>query len=1163
MAFLLGILSASEAAVPAIGSKRLGLALIMLEDFGIDDLQLLEMPQKMALNDMFPGNAGNVRSTSPDEFPSQASLLTGKFPSEIGILNSDGLPSLTHFNSPDLNLFQTLQANGFKVGHFGQWPFKESVSDFTESHFVSDDATATATAAENFLASLGPDETFFLSVWLPRIDATFNHGGKFTESSWDAGIGGIYVKGEGSGNCPDVSRGEGNFNPQYVSCPAQIYKANRLHDSNLVLKLGSSLSSLSNSAVLTILSSWNGPESEQIDGHSTSRTSYRGIKRSLYEGGIRVPFRYGFFGMENSLELDIESSVSIVDLYPTVLAFVGINPVETDGIDISDCFFNSQCSTVRSKPLFWEWRYESPGHCMTESPRFGMLMGDFKLYLEYDEDDSVHRFEMYDLSQRHYEMPNLLAATSLALDTSSVVVDDFSTAMRVELERWIVYLRQVNPNDADSLKHYGCKSGLAVLETPVEGDLDPVSQKTITDQDLKNKIQGIIVILGDDIGAGDLSAYRTTPRKKYVNGKPVAFEPETPFLDQLMDMSTVFSAFYANAPVCSPSRASLVTGRYPFEKQVSFHNIVDKLSSLNNRRGVTDYLGKNVALDKLTTVTKFFSDQGYKTAHFGKWHIGYEIPNKFRANYDLEGKLYSLDEWQVYGVYDYHIKKNHQFPTASKKQDTTYDNTEIEFSAYIQTRLVDRTLDFVRDRVARNEKFYVNLWLQSAHAPLNLATAFDQPLENGYPESSNPFRFNESSLFNSVDRNLPLQIYRTLFRDQERQVDRLVKSLADMGIGNNTVIIYVADNGPEESSLYFATTGSSNPFRGKKRTLYEGGIRVPFFAYWPGMIQNKRIVTLPSSIKDIFPTVAGLAGLSSNLKTYGDFGNMQGRDLSCLMIGNCDNQCTSLECDQNSIGQEPIIFERRDDTVGDCLTLAPRFAVRYGNYKLLWEPSDKNDIKVDSNSGTLRLELYNVIQDPSEMNNILLLRKGDPAVIEKAAEMKQMILDMVASPKYDSVKKPQNAFNTLRPDFMFTQTFVLDDRCSFSDPSTAYSAQEVGIYENIATEALCAVDYMCPGSGKTPPIYLAIPTGEPTTISPSVSPTTQSPATSSPHTIAPSTGAPTDINHTGAPTTTSTPTITMTTSPTPSLATELTTVPTSNAMISVFPSFLFSISLLF
>lgn len=389
-----------------------------------------------------------------------------------------------------------------------------------------------------------------------------------------------------------------------------------------------------------------------------------------------------------------------------------------------------------------------------------------------------------------------------------------------------------------------------------------------------------MVLLADDFAVGDMSWYN------HDSNNPYPFDPYTPELDSLANEGVTFANFYSNSGVCSPTRASVLTGRYPSHKRVRMHAALNPSSKLNNERGTVTYLGEGENVDTLTILSKAFQDNGWVTGHFGKWHLGFGGDSLRPDN-----AFYGIDEYQVYAHNEWpNDDKTVQFPTASKVHEREFNNQAQLFPAYSTQLIINRTIDFIRDRInSEKENFFVNVWLQNSHAPLNVALDYDQVGENGYPSSNNPFYMYAGlqGRDKKIEDALPLQAYRALAREHSRGVMRLVDFVDANDLGEEVLFLYTSDNGPESPHKYFMGKGSAGPFRGDKRSLYEGGIRVPGFARWKGHIPEQRIVMTPASTIDIYPTVLKLADL--NLENVANMDTVQGRDLSCLLIGTCSD----------------------------------------------------------------------------------------------------------------------------------------------------------------------------------------------------------------------------------------------------------------------------------
>ncbi|GBG31574.1 Arylsulfatase [Hondaea fermentalgiana] len=1008
------ILAALVAALSSCGSAAgKGICLVQVREFTRGDWEALPSDLRKDLEDDVPVDFASFRSSSPDLVPAEAAVVTGEFPALLGIHNDDDTkPAL----GPRLH--QSFFEAGYKVGHFGRWAFAdETLETYTSSVLQSDGFTDVIDAAKAFVKERVADgEDFLAVVMLPRLDAAFGYGlDDVTADDWNADIEGPSE--ERWSTCPDVSRAK-VYEPRYATCPRQVYQANRVHEMRQVAKLMSLVSKAFGSDALRIVYSSTGGEAEQVDAHARGRFGHRGERRSLYDGGLRGILRFSApQGSKRALvRKSQKADVAGVDLLPTLAGWANVKVKQASqvaGVDLSSVCLVKGCSRVaREQPLVWEWRFGVPGHCMNESPRFAILKGSFKLFYEpASESDGVEaRYELYDLSRGEFELTNLWGATPKA-SASQKRLEQISEEMEQDLLAWVARV----PSSPTALAHTGCAGGPAsVTSSP---DASPTAASW-PQSSLRSALRGIVFILADDMGFGDVSANHDARRAETGS---FAYTPSTPDFDRLMSEGVQFTQFYANSCVCSPSRAAMLSGRLPSHADVRMHNIVDKKPLNNKRRGVPAYLGEGVSPSKFSLMPRFFHDQGFVTAHFGKWHLGYTATD----DWDADGALYGLDEYQLYGHNKALNKTQHVFPTASSPHDTYFDNRDPFFSSYAQQLMVNRTLAFLSDRAADERKFYVQLCLQNPHAPLVLATSYDQAAANGFASASSnpwPHRGDRSVPFDFVDPHVPHQIYQTLLREHERAVMDLVDGLADLGLDDKTLVIHTADNGPEERAVYFTLAGDVAPFRGAKRSLYEGGIHVPMLMRWPGHIPAGSVFGEVASGVDLFPTLAGLAGYANAFASLPDASRMQGRDISCGLLRSC--------APAEAAPAEPLFFEFRNEFMGDCLGISPRFAVRNGTYKLLWEPQKVTDWYPNFRTKTMRMELYDLTSDPFESTNLLWTQAGNAAVQAVADRMLDALIEYTSSTQYDHSLRPSTSWAKAqaRAD-MTASSFYLDESC--------------------------------------------------------------------------------------------------------------------------------------
>lgn len=305
----------------------------------------------------------------------------------------------------------------------------------------------------------------------------------------------------------------------------------------------------------------------------------------------------------------------------------------------------------------------------------------------------------------------------------------------------------------------------------------------------------IIVILTDDLGSGDLSCYGGTAR--------------TPNIDRIAHEGIRFTQYYSAAPICSPSRAGLLTGIFPARWRLTSY-----LQTRAGNRGCeqADYLDP-----KAPTIPRRLKSVGYATAHFGKWHLGggrdvNDAPKFAAYGYDEHASTYESPE-------------PHPDLTATNWVWSPKDKVKRwERTAFF----VDKTIDFLR---RHEEPCFINLWLDDPHTPW-------------VPGANAPKGNTQENL-------------RAVLAETDVQIGRLLDGLRTLGIEQKTLVIFTSDNGPLPTFAGARNAG----LRGSKLSLYEAGIRVPFLVRWPGTIPAGRIdeETVLGAV-DLFPTLAAIAG---------------------------------------------------------------------------------------------------------------------------------------------------------------------------------------------------------------------------------------------------------------------------------------------------------------
>lgn len=410
----------------------------------------------------------------------------------------------------------------------------------------------------------------------------------------------------------------------------------------------------------------------------------------------------------------------------------------------------------------------------------------------------------------------------------------------------------------------------------------------------QNDRPNVIFIFADDLGWGDLGCYGH-PRLK------------TPALDQLASEGKLFTHFYVNGSVCSPSRASIMTGQYPARLGIHGHFAAP---DINARRGMPDYLDPAVPM-----LTKTLQQNGYATGHFGKWHLGHS------EDAPLPG-AYGIDEFRT-----------------NTSNDTTADfKLWYPENRPVATKMVlDEATAFIEKH--KDQPFYINAWLVDPHAVLNPSEEQMKPYEW---TSANPYA--EKYYGQTVDFYGTTQVYYATVTEMDRQIGIFLDKLEALGLAENTIVIFSSDNGPEVMEITNAAhsaAGSTGPFRGCKRSLYEGGVRVPLIIRWPGQIAAGSIdSTSVIGAVDFLPTISQLCGITDYPSA-----EIDGEDMSEAWLGAPQDRTESL------------FWEWRFNIAGHHLNKSPMLSIRDGQWKLLMNP-DRS-----------RVELYNIVADPSELDN--------------------------------------------------------------------------------------------------------------------------------------------------------------------------------------------------
>ncbi len=432
----------------------------------------------------------------------------------------------------------------------------------------------------------------------------------------------------------------------------------------------------------------------------------------------------------------------------------------------------------------------------------------------------------------------------------------------------------------------------------------------------------VIVILADDLGWADLTAYGSTFY-------------ETPNLNQLASNGIRFTQGYAACPVCSPTRASMMTGKYPV------------------KTGVTDWIrgrqedGKAMPYEKLIarptayqlaleekTIGEFALDNGYKTFFAGKWHLGEE--EKYWPGH--QGFQINKGGWSK-GSPTGRVNDSTGGFFTPYKNPTLNDGPAGE---YLTDRLTNECLAFMESN--KQNPFFLMYSLYAVHNPLQAPAALIKKYEAKQKKFGlqNKDRFAKDEAWMKYEtgwRRRLVQdnpVYAAMIENMDWNIGRMLEKMKQLDMEDNTLVIFTSDNGGLSTAEGSPTT--NGPLRAGKGWLYEGGIRVPLIMYWKGKIIAGSNADLPVSTADLYPTIA--KAMNEN---YQKDKSIDGDNIFKLLAKPPAYQNRKLFWH----------YPHYSNQGGK-----PGSAIREGNYKLIYNYEDE------------MVELYDVVNDIAEKKNI-------------------------------------------------------------------------------------------------------------------------------------------------------------------------------------------------
>ena len=475
----------------------------------------------------------------------------------------------------------------------------------------------------------------------------------------------------------------------------------------------------------------------------------------------------------------------------------------------------------------------------------------------------------------------------------------------------------------------------------------------------QSKQPNIVFILADDLGWSDVTLYGKT--KLY----------ETPNLERLAARGITYTRAYAASPLCSPTRASILTGQTPTRNGITAPTAhLGKVKLKASLQKNPNPANKSVILEsvtrldnKLPTLVKQFKKAGYATAHFGKWHLGAAPYSPLEHGFDVD-----IPHFAGPG------------PAGSFVAPWKYKNFKEKYAKeHIEDRMADEAVSWLRT-IDKSKPFFMNYWQFSVHAPFDAK----ESLKDYYRP-----KVDLTDAQHSIT-------YAAMVHSMDEAIGKLLDELDALGLTENTIIVFTSDNGGNmyngvddtlpNGEQYFAAPTSNRPLRGGKATMYEGGVRVPTVISYPGMTKPGTTTDALIQSTDFFPTLLHLAKLELP-KNY----PIDGIDISETLKGK------SIE--------RGGIFTYFPHQPGVPDWLPTSISLHSGDWKLIRLFHQGKDFAHD-------YLLYNLKWDISEHNNLAKVYPNKVKALDLLIE--QHLIDTkavipIANPNFDKAKyKPEN-----------------------------------------------------------------------------------------------------------------------------------------------------------
>ncbi len=439
------------------------------------------------------------------------------------------------------------------------------------------------------------------------------------------------------------------------------------------------------------------------------------------------------------------------------------------------------------------------------------------------------------------------------------------------------------------------------------------NQEPGTNNGITDRPPNIVYFLADDLGYAELGSYG----QEWI---------KTPNIDKLAAEGIRFTQHYSGNAVCAPSRCNLMTGKHPGHAYIRDNGDPKHLQYMKEEMG-WEFPGQNPIPDEEVTIAEMLKQKGYATAAIGKWGLGHfgttGDPNK--QGFDL---FYGFNcQRHAHNHYPRFLWRNHE------KEILPGNDRTLRGETFSQDRFREEAIDFIDAH--RDEPFFL-------YMPFTIPHLSIQAPDEAVGEYTDIIQEETYEHTAYLEHPTPRAGYAAMVSYLDRDIGAIMDHLKALGLDDNTLVMFSSDNGPTFNRLggsdsdFFKSAGD---FKGLKGSLYEGGIRVPLIARWPGKIAPGQVSDHLSAFWDIMPTLADITGTTAP-------GDIDGISIAPTLLGR-DTQ------------------PAHDFLYWEFPGYGGQQAVRMGEWKAI-----RQNILRKENPDPLRIELYNLTEDIGEANDV-------------------------------------------------------------------------------------------------------------------------------------------------------------------------------------------------